>query len=1307
MMKKKLLLFILLAFSSINSFAQRDTEHWIAPYYASVLTYVHGLYLSTDSVTPFNVQIFNNNTQIGTVTISKGNPQVFVVPRNLIMGENPNFDAFKVTTKGLYLKGSKPFYCTLRASHSNHAEIVTSKGKAGIGKKFYIASTPLDIDAFQNNFTAGILATEDNTTVTVSWTTPGIEFVGGNPAGNSHTFTLNKGQSFMLAGEIELFGSPANTTGIIGAKVIANKPISLTNGNANGNFGAIFVSGTDLILDQSVPTERLGNTFAMIKSKSTDSSLNMEGGIVIATENNTQIFINGATAPIATINEGEWFRINENNFIEQTPGSGHFNMFISTSKNVYLYQLIGVGNRTQTGGFNYIPPLNCFLPRKIDEIGKINEMPNILFPIDLKLNILTEAGAAVTVNGVNPTPDQGPFPLTGNTQWETYAINGVSGNITITSTKAVTAGVNGGFSTAGYGGYFAGFSSVPAISKTGDCIPGIVLEVDDNYDSYQWFLNGNPIAGATANTLTPAVGGNYTVRVTAGTCDPVITPVFKVFSCVHKSTKNITMCSGNATITPEFTVSTQTYAPATVSILTPPANGTTSIDANGVITYTPNPGFIGNDTFVYQFCGNAPEFIDCEEVTVNITVSQQLNIQNSSLTQCSNTFDLTTAEPNISTAQGVSFDYYENQADAIAGNNNTIANPTAYTPGNNTIFVRVKSGSCFAIAELQLNFNPQVAPVITTTSPTICAGGNVILSSNQATGNIWSTGETTQSITITAPGTYTLTANNGACSSSASITINEDVDPNVQITGNFTICNGLNTVLTATANGAGNTFVWSNGTNGATNTVNTPGTYTVTVTTPANCQYQKSVIVEPSIDPNVQITGKLMLCPGSNTTLTATANGTGNTFVWSNGTNGPVNTVAAPGNYTVTVTTPDGCQYQQSAVVVLDAQIIANIAAPAQITCATPQITLDATGSVFGGGANFLWTAAAGGNIVTGANTLTPTVNNAGTYTLTITSEAGCTQQSTVTVIKNTTPPTVGLAAPQLVICNGESIVLTATGAVTYNWATLPGNGDTQTVSPTTTTTYTVEGVGANGCKAQKTITITVIPKITSTLQNVEICEGDKTILDAGAGPDYTYQWNTGETTQTIIVEQAGTYSVEISNGACTKTFSAVLSFVPAPQISEIIYNNDNLIINVKNSGITGVEFSIDNGVTWQSSNVFANVLRNTEYIIRVRNKGATCDTVTEYYTFFMVNTITPNGDGKNDTLDFNKVVGFEDFKGEIYDRYGRVIFRIDALNPVWDGKELGREIPTATYWYKLSWKSSFSKKPVHSTGWILLKNRN
>jgi hypothetical protein len=72
--------------------------------------------------------------------------------------------------------------------------------------------------------------------------------------------------------------------------VVSDKPVTLTNGNANGNFATNTSDGSDLIMDQSVPVERLGNTFAMVKTKATNPTLNMEGGIVIATEDNTDFY---------------------------------------------------------------------------------------------------------------------------------------------------------------------------------------------------------------------------------------------------------------------------------------------------------------------------------------------------------------------------------------------------------------------------------------------------------------------------------------------------------------------------------------------------------------------------------------------------------------------------------------------------------------------------------------------------------------------------------------------------------------------------------------------------------------------------------------------------------------------------------------------------------------------------------------------------------------------------------------------------------------------------------------------------------
>ncbi len=718
---KRFLLSLVLIFLSFSSlFAQRDTEHWIAPYYYS-MSHTQALYLSTDSVTPFDVTIYSNNVALNTtpITISKGNPKTFVVPNANINTNTPS-EAFNVITKGLYLSAPKPFFCTMRmVQNTTHAEILTSKGKAGLGKLFYVANTPST--ATSNTFTAGILATENNTVVTVTWNGSITFFGAPTGLGNTHTVTLNKGESFLFA------GNTSGTAPFMGAKIVSDKPITLTNGNVNGNFGNSTTAGSDSILDQSVPVERLGNTFAMVRTRS--STADLEGAIVIATENNTQVFLNGSTTAVATLNEGQWYRISGDNYLLQGT-SGHYNMLVSTSKNVYVYQLVSVENSSATCGFNYIPPLNCFLPRKIDEIPLINEMPTgtsgtSVVPNGtlIKLNVITEAGATVLVNNTPPTAAQGPYPLTGNTAWVTYAIEGVTGNLVIESTKAVTAGINGGYSTSGYGGYFAGFSSVPIIAKqTGDCIPGIILEVDDSYETYQWFLNNAPIAGATSHTYTPTVAGNYTVKVTMGTCPPVTTPVYKVFSCLQQTTKTLFIC-GAKTITPTFTNSSQTLQPSSVQILTQPTKGTATLNPNtGVITYIPNPGNPPGttDVIVYRFCGNATEFVDCEQVTLNLSLVPFV-VNDRTIYACQYAgkgfFNLTSATVTDGVVQTTK-KFYPTLADLNAGTNQ-ITNPTNYFSGAGSVYVNVTTvEGCVGNAKITLAFYP--TPVVNEATLTEC-----------------------------------------------------------------------------------------------------------------------------------------------------------------------------------------------------------------------------------------------------------------------------------------------------------------------------------------------------------------------------------------------------------------------------------------------------------------------------------------------------------------------------------------------------------------------------------------------------------
>lgn len=715
---KKILSFLFIFYIFTSTFAQLDREHWFAPMVdrSGASSPYQKLYLSTSRTTPFPVNIYNNNILIGTVNISKNNPQKFDVLRNYIITTQQT-DLFTPTTKGLYLKAEFPFYANLRFSVFNHAEIITSKGIPSTGKSFFAASVPISVNNDILNFMTSILATEDNTTVSITGYSPLVQFSNGTTGATNPTINiaLNKGQSYIIDGIGNITG---NFDGFIGAKITSNKPVNVTNGNFNGQYAGNFPTSSDILMDQAVPVDRLGSEFALVKGNGSIGA-NMEGAVIIATQDNTQVYVNNELTPIATLNTGKYFVIPDTKYSLQ--GTGHYNLYIKTSKNAYVYQILAgdsnPGSEVATGGFNFIPALNCYLPKQINELGFINENfvhtnvnPSGVLNIPTKLNLVTEKGAIVTVNGGTPPASTGPYDMTGTNNWVTYGIPNVTGTITIISSKAITAGITAGSDAVGYGGFFAGFPTQPVILKSGgNCIPGIVLTVDPIiYDSYQWYRNGIAISGANSSSITPTQSGYYTCSVTMGSCAPLVTEQFKVTNCTKLTTTTYDVCTSQ-TITPVFSNSPQTPVPSTVAITTPPALGTAVINpTTGVITYTVNtPGTAGNDTFTYTFCGNDPDFPDCETVTVNINIKAIIPT-NAVLFACDvngkGTFNLTTA--SVTTSNPVTKTYYPTLADAQTENALAlITTPDVYSAANGTtVFVVLKNTlGCKSIAQITLS----------------------------------------------------------------------------------------------------------------------------------------------------------------------------------------------------------------------------------------------------------------------------------------------------------------------------------------------------------------------------------------------------------------------------------------------------------------------------------------------------------------------------------------------------------------------------------------------------------------------------
>lgn len=567
------------------------------------------LYVSTNETTPFYVKIENNKRIIDSVQIRKGSPQTVDINYMMMVTDSVS----TVTKKGIHVFSDKKFFANLRFSQSNHAEIVTSKGRAGLGKHFFAGYAPFSIEADPLNYNISVIATEDNTVVNML----------------DRQIFLNKGESFIVR------GFPMDNS-YIGKEITSDKPISVTNGNYNGQHTSTN-RASDILMDQNVPVERLGKEYILMIGNGSASG-GMETAIIIATEDNTEVYFNDQTAPYRTLAKGEYFLFPASFYIYKTADTS--SAYIRSSRNILVFQLLSGSGSNASGGFNYIPPLNCYLPKMIDELGFINQ--NAGASSDgfkethlTKLNIITQKSP----DPANPTKvylestslgrillngTYGPYDVTGTNDWVTFAVPNVQGTITVESERAVTAGIAAGSNAVGYGGYFAGASSMPIITKSGDCFPDITLEVDDTFEHYQWqklnVATGifEDIPGANSFSLTPDTVGEYKAILGTVTCGLTETPVHKVLNCTINSTWQITDVCNTVTIPLKLTGSSEPLNLSRTRILQNPRNGTVEM-VGGTIFYEPNLNYKGGDRDTFSFyIEDSSTYPDSEIVTVEI-----------------------------------------------------------------------------------------------------------------------------------------------------------------------------------------------------------------------------------------------------------------------------------------------------------------------------------------------------------------------------------------------------------------------------------------------------------------------------------------------------------------------------------------------------------------------------------------------------------------------------------------------------------------------------------------------------------------
>ena len=417
---------------------------------------------------------------------------------------------------------------------------------------------------------------------------------------------------------------------------------------------------------------------------------------------------------------------------------------------------------------------------------------------------------------------------------------------------------------------------------------------------------------------------------------------------------------------------------------------------------------------------------------------------------------------------------------------------------------------CFAYTTtIRVVFIDPNAVITPSGSTTLCPGDSVVLQSNNANSYLWSNGATTQNITVSTSGNYTVTITDLPACTSVSAPVNVSVSsPVANVTGVTSICAGQTTTLSATT---GLSYVWSNGATSQTISPGTSGPFTVTVTFNGGCTATGTANVVVNALPVPTITGNNSICQGSNTSLNAGAGFT--SYLWSTGaTTASINT-GASGTFTVTVTNASGCSATTSRMVTVNPLPVPTITGTSTFCQGNPS-TLNAGG----GFSSYLWTG--------GATTQTLQVSASGTYVVTVSNGFGCTATTSQMVTVNPLPvPAISGASG---ICAGSNATLsTGTTFSSYLWST---GATTSSIAVVNANTYTVTVTNANGCSAStsKSMVVFALPSPVITGNNV-ICQGKNTTFDVGPGYS-TYLWSTGATSSTISVNTANTFSVTVTD---------------------------------------------------------------------------------------------------------------------------------------------------------------------------------
>ncbi|MBK9283966.1 MAG: T9SS type A sorting domain-containing protein [Sphingobacteriaceae bacterium] len=395
-----------------------------------------------------------------------------------------------------------------------------------------------------------------------------------------------------------------------------------------------------------------------------------------------------------------------------------------------------------------------------------------------------------------------------------------------------------------------------------------------------------------------------------------------------------------------------------------------------------------------------------------------------------------------------------------SNSNSIVVNPIStviYTVNGNS------GNSCISVFTISIPVIPVSAPSIAISgSSNVCIGSTKTLSASGVSTYSWSTGSNNFSITVspTVSSTYSVIGSNSVgCHAKATFSINALDSPTVQINGNSILCEGESTTLTATG---APSYSWNTGANSESISISPSVTtvYTVIGTFSNSCSDTKTINVTVNLNPIISINGSTNVCSGKSATLSATG---ANNYTWSTGSTLSFIVISptAAISYSVYGESISGCPGSNSVNINVSASPTISVFSNTNTACAGNSITLFANGAD-----SYSWST----NQVT--QTIIVTAINNTTYTVIGTNTVNnCATQNQI-AISVLGSPTLNVSYPAIV-CLGETVTLTVSGADTYTWST--GSNSTIVIdTPTLGTSYTIAGTNSIGCTSSYSLQMVV-----------------------------------------------------------------------------------------------------------------------------------------------------------------------------------------------------------------------------------------